>query len=50
MNMAPKRVSIESNHNLMIPFIIEHKISNISERTKREMINYWIRNDERLVE
>lgn len=34
----------------MLPFILEHKISNLSEDCKERLIEYWKNKDERIVE
>lgn len=34
----------------MLPFILEHKISNLSENCKEQLIEFWKNKDERVVE
>ena len=35
---------------ILLPFILEHKISNLNENTKELLIDYWKNKDERIVE
>lgn len=50
MGLTPSLEEIRKSPRLLVPFILQHQIDNLSESVKEFLTGYWLEKDERLVE
>jgi len=50
INMPPARIDVSRNPKLFFPFIMEHKIDNLSKEQEEALMNWCLKFEERLVE